>query len=72
MKLFKIEHKAISEVRQWCLDHLGAENIRWWTSPIGGTWNGVTARFDQDMHLFIDVTEEEENNLTYFILRYGQ
>ena len=63
----------IPEVTRWCLDNLGKENIRWWVSPIGtGNWNGVTAKFENDIQLFIDVTEEEEVNLTYFVLRYEQ
>lgn len=69
MKKFKIEKSIKPEVKQWCLDNLGSENVRWWfhedllklkgSPTLPGT-------------LVIDVTEEEESRLMFFILKYVQ
>ena len=30
MKRFKIDNDIKADVKQWCLDNLGTESVRWW------------------------------------------
>ena len=69
MKHFKIKKAIKPEVKQWCLDNLGAETVRWWFEEDLLGLHSYSAR---PITLVLDVTEEEATNLTYFILRYGQ
>jgi hypothetical protein len=69
LKQFKIDNDIKAEVKQWCLDNLGSETVRWWFQD---DMLGYKSYASAPSILMLDVTEEEENNLTYFILRYGQ
>ena len=72
MKQFKIKKSIKPDVKQWCLDNLGTETVRWWFEEDLIAKN----RHDTDhvitFTLVLDVTEEEEFHLTHFILKYGQ
>jgi hypothetical protein len=71
LKRFKIKKANKPEVKQWCLENLGTETVRWWFEEdlIAGT------RYSTDhtinFTLAIDVTEEEESRLMFFILKYA-
>ena len=69
MKKFKIDNKIKPEVKQWCLDNLGAETVRWWFQD---DMLGFKSYSSSPSVLIFDVTEEEESRLMYFILKYGQ
>ena len=72
MKRFKIKKAIKPEVTQWCLDNLGTANVRWWYDE------ELVSRSPSDTNhltlftLTLDVTEDEESRLMYFILKYGQ
>jgi len=72
LKQFKIKKAIKPEVKQWCLDNLGTETVRWWFAE------EMVARSPSDTNhlgehtLMFDVTEDEESRLMYFILKYGQ
>ena len=70
MKYFKIKKAIKPEVSQWCLDNLGSKNVRWWFEE------ELLARSHHDTNhlnaftLVVDVTEDEESQLMFFILKY--
>lgn len=67
MKTFKIKKENKPEVKQWCLDNLGTENVRWW---FHADVLKIESSPTQPDVLYIDVTEEEESQLMFFILKY--
>jgi hypothetical protein len=69
LKQFKINNDIKADVKQWCLDNLGTETVRWWFDE---DLMGLKSYSSAPSTLTLDVTEEEENKLTYFILRYDQ
>ena len=71
IKRFKISAENIPTARQWCLDNLGEELVRWWIeeSIIGMERYAVYPNKPPFM-LSIDLTEEEEGYLTTFILKF--
>jgi hypothetical protein len=73
LKTFKIKKSIKPEVKQWCLDNLGTETVRWWVEEdlkSGGYLPDTS--YLKEFTLILDVTEEEESRLTFFILKYGQ
>lgn len=67
MKRFKIKNANKPEVKQWCAENLGIETVRWWFEE--DVLNLTRASFHIDT-LVLDVTEEEESRLMFFILKY--
>jgi hypothetical protein len=68
---YKIKHNDWREVREWLVENIGNDGYRWWTTDANGSWNGVTANWERDKALSIEVTEDEEPMLTTFILKYA-
>jgi hypothetical protein len=69
LKKYRIKQINKPEIKDWCRENLGTENVRWWFQEdlIGmKTWS------HSDHTLVFDVTEEEESQLMYFILKYGE
>ena len=72
MKYLTIKSENAAEVRQWCEENIGSESYRWWfTSAPMSKWDSSGARYISDSILHIDVTEEEERKLTFFMLRWS-
>jgi hypothetical protein len=69
MKKYKIKQTNKPEVKEWCLENLGTENVRWWFHE---DLMGMKTFSQAEHTLCLDVTEEEESRLMYFILKYGE
>lgn len=72
MKQFKIKKAIKPDVKQWCLDNLGTENVRWWIEEELVARNRDALSHQREFTFVIDVTQEEESRLMYFVLKYGQ
>jgi hypothetical protein len=72
MKFLSIKYDNVAEVKQWCEENIGSENYRWWfTSAPLSRWDSAQVKHISDSILHIDVTEEEERKLTFFMLRWS-
>ena len=71
MKSILIKHDKVTEIYQWCEENLGPENKRWWTTKARAHWDDVSVRHVYDTVFYFDVTEDEEINLTYVMLKWG-
>jgi hypothetical protein len=69
LKKYRIKQTNKSEIKEWCKENLGTENVRWWVHE---DIMGLSSYFNTDVTLCLDVTEEEESQLMYFILKYGE
>lgn len=66
MKHFYITKDQKETVDDWLSKNIGPENFRWWTSP--------GRQISSPAHVIkytIEVTEEEEPKLAWFILTHG-
>jgi hypothetical protein len=72
LKRFKIKKAIKPDVKQWCLDNLGTETVRWWFEEDLISGNRHSNDHLSAFTLTLDVTEEEESHLMYFVLKYGQ
>ena len=54
------------------LDNLGTENVRWWIEEELVARNRDALSHQREFTFVIDVTQEEESRLMYFVLKYGQ
>jgi hypothetical protein len=68
LKTFKIKQTNKPEIKEWCLENLGTETVRWWVQE---DLMRLSSFSNHDVTLCVDVTEEEESLLTYFILKYA-
>ena len=69
MNKFKIKKENKPDIKQWCTDNFGKEGVRWWIDEDLLGLNTYSSRPDT---LSVDLTEEEEIQLTHFILKYGE
>ena len=71
MKAVSIDNKHREEVIQWCLENLGTEGRRWWFSS-GREWVNASGGYAKMAPVItFDVTEEEEDKVTFFMLKYA-
>lgn len=70
MKAFSIDNTHREEVAQWCRDHLGAEDVRWWVTG-GRVWLDDFSHSRMIQVINFDVTAEEESLVTFFMLKYA-
>lgn len=72
MKHYFIKEENLIEVKDWLLENIGPENVRWWfTSTNKGSSQKVGDHWVRGTVLWLDITEEEEANLTWFNLRWA-
>lgn len=72
MKHYFIRKEHAPDAKSWLLENIGSENVRWWfdSDPMVSSQK-VGDRWLQGTVVWIDVTEEEAANLTWFTLRWG-
>lgn len=70
IRFYNIRKTCWNEVSDWLVENISKEGCRWWAIRGTGTWDGKLAKFEHDMNLTIEVTEEEEPLLTVFALKY--
>lgn len=70
LKTIKIKRENVQEVTSWLENNLSPENFRWWLTPISSVWNETKSEWTPNFIVNLDVTEEEESRLMYFILKY--
>lgn len=72
MKIYTVKKEHVNEATSWLKENVSAENVRWWFAGQQlRTWenNGVWVDNPQ---IWIDVTEEELPQLTWFVMKWSQ
>lgn len=72
MKYFFIGQEHLAEVEAWLTENVGSKNVRWWfDSDKLANQRQVGDRWVHGAIVWLDVTEEESANLTWFTMRWG-
>ena len=72
MKSVYVEHADVKDASEWCLRTLGPETAQWWTTQGQCFWDGTVGVYNYDMWFHFDVIEDNEKNLTFFLLKWSQ
>lgn len=71
MKSVQVNKNNVTEARYWCLENIGEENTRWWMVNGVPSYQSSIGSWVNDVIFMLDLTEEEETNLSYFLLRWA-
>ena len=72
MKYFFINQRDIPAVESWLTENVGSKNVRWWWDyDRQGSQRKVGDKWIQGAVVWLDVTEEEAANLTWFAMRWS-
>lgn len=72
MKYFFIKQEQQAEVESWLRENIGSKNVRWWwDSDRLGCQRKVGDKWIEGAVVWLDVTDAEAANLTWFTLRWS-